>query len=113
MSPRGSGIVVYAVGQIRERLTHGIELDRVGLDDAPPGISVWKGWVDGDELVGTYRSPFPHELADLALGRMPWDVTDWMTEEYAALLDVLRPPARAPRRGTDELAIAMGIGGDR
>lgn len=110
MSPRCSGIVVYAIGQIRERLVHSIELDRIGLDDAPTGLSVWKGWVAGDELVGSYRSLFPHELVELSLGRMPWDVTDWMTEEYASLLDVLRPPVPTPRRYQDELAQAMGLG---
>jgi hypothetical protein len=123
--PRGAGVVVHAVGQVRELLEDGdSDLDAVGLDDAPPGLTVWEGRIksgrahlDGPDtaLVGTYRAPTAEEVVSLIQGMCPWDLSLWMTREYQEQVLMLDSATPAPEGHPvwslqpDELAVALGV----
>jgi len=65
----------------------GGHLADLGLDNAPPGVSVWEGTVrcwrdresgaDDSELVGTFRPPNDAEWDAIRRGVSPWDEADW------------------------------------
>jgi hypothetical protein len=69
------------------------QLDDLGLDDAPHGITIWEGkyvWSpgsyehpqDGDSHpVGTFRPPTSSEWYLIQQGKAPWSETDWLTDE--------------------------------
>jgi hypothetical protein len=68
-------------------------LGDLGLDDAPPGISVWEGsyvgtkseTMDGTEydteVMGEFRSPTPQEWTEISLNTCPWDSDNWIRED--------------------------------
>lgn len=67
------------------------QLQDLGLDDAPKGISIWEGTLAGGErtyegdyydvyLKGTFRAPTDDEWAAIREGRCPWNSTDWELE---------------------------------
>lgn len=90
----GQGCVIYTAGpHVRYMLDEiGPALDDIGLDDAPPGISVWKGKTlgtkshDGEsdvELVAVdenerFRAPTPNEWLAIEHGACPWNESQWL-----------------------------------
>lgn len=86
----GHGCVLHTVGphvafDMREI---GRDLDDLGLDDAPAGISIWEGVTagggyagDGDYhdtyLSGAFRAPTDDEWKAIREGRCPWNPDDW------------------------------------
>ncbi len=91
----GTGTVLWWVGghldlEVQE---YGLkQLDELGLDDAPHGISIWEGvyiWHSGvnsegiDEggdttSQGTFRPPTDEEWAAIREGRLPWLKENWL-----------------------------------
>lgn len=85
------GCVLFTVGahvnfEIKEVGLRG--LDEIGLDDAPPGISIWEGITsgggiayDGDYLdtylTGSFRAPTDEEWNAIRAGVCPWDDDQW------------------------------------
>jgi hypothetical protein len=68
------------------------DLDLLGLDDAPEGISIWEGEIrtshtntpDANEydswLEGAFRSPTDEEWTAIREGRCPWDEKEWQKD---------------------------------
>lgn len=77
----GKGVVLAFDGLGIESMIDGVgrEIDNLGLDDGPSGISIWEGECrshrDGDddaELVGAFRALTPEEWQRLATTGVPW-----------------------------------------
>lgn len=83
----GAGVVLWSFGGGIEALMDGTGpvLQDLGLDDAPPGISIWEGVVGGGEWSpgiedyadiypeGTFRAPTDEEWVAIRAGRSPWE----------------------------------------
>jgi hypothetical protein len=97
---KGRGAVIWWVGlafwiEIQE---YGVkDLDDLGLDDAPAGLSIWEGQLhsrqcgnplDGidyeTELVGTFREPTKEEWEEIQDGSAPWDEREWWIKKCPA-----------------------------
>lgn len=87
----GAGCVLYAIGSCWEAWYEGsgsYRLDDNGLDDAPDGVSIWEGRVQGwgpdrdgeydAELRGEFRPLTAEEWQLLASGEPPWDGRKWL-----------------------------------
>jgi hypothetical protein len=73
------------------------DLDLLGLDDAPNGISIWEGGIksvhvhtpDCNEhdswLAGGFRDPTDEEWAAIRKNECPWNDDDWREKPKAAL----------------------------
>jgi hypothetical protein len=112
-----AGCVLYYVGAaLANQFEDGLcQLDDLGLDDAPEGISIWEGrgrwnrgpWDcpdDGDyELVGKFRPPTADEWAAIQRGECPWPAADWqrsLSEEQS--LNKAQSLSEALRSGGSE-----------
>lgn len=92
MGPDGCGVVLSTAGP---HVACDIEqisgdLGDLGLDDAPPGISIWEGKSEGGAydhyngdyadtyLVGTFREPTEEEWQAIRKGKCPWSDEEWI-----------------------------------
>lgn len=95
------GCVLFHVGaHLCDMIENGSSnLDDLGLDDAPVGITVWEGKIHGSfhdtvdgreyesELVGAFRAPTDVEWAAIREGKCPWDENDWLVKAPAPVAD--------------------------
>ena len=84
------GCVLYTAGpylrmEIHEAGIHDIE--DLGLDDAPIGISIWEGSLtydgNGEPVAanGTFREPTEQEWMAIRAHQCPWDDNAWRVKE--------------------------------
>ena len=91
----GGGCVLFTAGPHVDSMINeaGVsDLDNLGLDDAPEGISIWEGGIetvhintpDANEwdswLVGKFRDPTSEEWESIRKNECPWDATLWVKE---------------------------------
>ncbi len=87
----GHGAVLWTAGPHVQQMIDDCSaaLDELGLDDAPEGISVWEGKLEGGrsgyygddydcELRGAFRDPTEEEWSAIRRGECPWSDEDWM-----------------------------------
>lgn len=94
----GQGCVLWTVGpHVTSMIDEaGVrELDLLGLDDAPEGISIWEGSIktvhhhtpDMNEydssLEGSFRTPTNEEWESIRKNECPWDEKPWILKESA------------------------------
>lgn len=74
-------------------------LDLLGLDSAPPGISIWEGIYEpetdyfGDTIThpnGEFRPPTEEEWEAIRKGNCPWNPSEWKKEPESPLSEVGR-----------------------
>ena len=84
---KGNGCILCYVGEhLRVEIdAAGHQLDCLGLDDAPSGISVWEGkyvgvpgsyeypWEGDSEVRGSFRDPTPEEWVAIKANECPWE----------------------------------------
>lgn len=88
-----SGCVLYAAGpHIRMMMEDGQDLESLGLDDAPEGISIWEGVTGGGNyshgmgdycdlyLTGKFRDPTQNEWDYIKSKLSPWSDEFWRKE---------------------------------
>jgi hypothetical protein len=97
----GTGCVLWTAGphvQFEQQETGCVQLEDLGLDDAPLGISIWAGQylLDGLSAAlcdvpdsctthprGRFRPPTDEEWAAIRAGRCPWRDEDWYASSPA------------------------------
>lgn len=95
----GNGVVLWGVGEVMDHVAAiSPQLQDLGLDDAPVGVSVWEGesrwfqsgWetVEWDfELKGAFRAPTEEEWGAIRRGACPWDKNEWLHPEASETLE--------------------------
>jgi len=88
----GGGCVLFTVGAHVDSMINeaGVsDLDNLGLDDAPEGISIWEGGIksvhhntpDANEhewwLDGKFRDPTAEEWESIRKNKCPWNDEEW------------------------------------
>lgn len=94
----GNGAVLWTVGtHVKFEMEECglVQLDDLGLDNAPVGISIWTGkylWSPGPwecpndgstDAVGTFRPPTDEEWRAIHEARCPWDEEEWRAADPA------------------------------
>jgi hypothetical protein len=89
--PHGGCVLFYTGSALEYEICEAglTDLSDLGLDDAPDGISIWKGvlrcWEVNtpdcheyeSELIGDFRTPTTEEWAAICQGKSPWSSDDW------------------------------------
>jgi hypothetical protein len=95
----GGGCVLFTAGPHVASMINeaGVsDLDNLGLDDAPDGVSIWEGGIksvhhntpDANEhewwLEGAFREPTDEEWESIRKNDCPWDDNEWRAPPKAA-----------------------------
>lgn len=92
---KSGGVVLWYVGyHLYEEIEIAqlVDLDDLGLEEAPEGISIWEGIygytydsdsgkIDLTEPEGDFREPTEEEWSVIKQGKPPWDERQWIIEE--------------------------------